>query len=49
MLAESEIENAKLPLVVLGADEVVAWKTTTKNPHPIEIAGEKLQEENAEL
>ena len=28
-------------VVVLGADEVVDSETTTKIPHPIDIAGEK--------
>jgi hypothetical protein len=28
-------------LVVLGADEGVDPETTTRNPHPIDIAGEK--------
>ena len=28
-------------VVVLGADEVVDPETTTQNPHPIDIAGEK--------
>ena len=28
-------------VVVLGADEGVDPETTTKNPHPIDIAGEK--------
>jgi len=32
---------AELSLVVLDADGVVDPETTTNNPHPIDIAGEK--------
>ena len=43
MLGASEIAKLSLvaSVVVLSADKVVDSETTTKNPHPIDIAGEK--------
>ena len=43
MPAACEITELSLvaSVVVLGADEVADPETTTKNPHPIDIAGEK--------
>lgn len=40
-VAEIETVNLLFRLLFLGVEKVVASETTTKNPHPIDIAGEK--------